>query len=476
MAASATADLGASSGPDEIVAVRGARWYTVAFLVVGSLNYGYALLLTRLLDLGAYSRFAAGQGLILCASTVAVVAVPWVLAQSLARARSNAERGDAIRFAVVMAVGGGIVAGVAVAGVAGQFAGPPTMLALAGSTLLIFISTVTVGWLQGSERLRTLSGLTVGEAVVKCAGGVLLVSALGLGDAGALAAFGVGVLPCLFWWPSPARGGGRVWRSATANRDLWRRAVGIAGVQGLVAVIGATDLVLVTILPVGRSGAASYQASVVLARVPVFLASAISIAFFPSLSRLRSGTTPANTALKMYVIVALPIAAILATAPAAVLSAIFPAGYTMVPTLLRYTAIAGFAVGGLSVATTFFQARDDYSCLPWQAAGVIAYVAALLVGWSLGGVIGFAAGAACGAISALALMVYQLVRRQGPDMLGRMRLLEPLVLAGLLVLLRAHLALWLVAASAIGLRATDRFFRRSGTLEARYSPETNEPA
>ena len=51
----------------------GARWITLAFVIVGLLNYGYALLLTRLLDVAAYSRFAAGQGLILWASTVATV-------------------------------------------------------------------------------------------------------------------------------------------------------------------------------------------------------------------------------------------------------------------------------------------------------------------------------------------------------------------------------------------------------------------
>src|SRR6266851_1778834 len=81
---------------DESVAAHGARWITVAFVLVGLLNYGYALMLTRLLDVTAYSSFAAGQGLILWASTVATVSVPWVLAQGMARAQSNAERGAAI--------------------------------------------------------------------------------------------------------------------------------------------------------------------------------------------------------------------------------------------------------------------------------------------------------------------------------------------------------------------------------------------
>jgi hypothetical protein len=40
------------------------------------------------------------------------------------------------------------------------------------------------------------------------------------------------------------------------------------------------------------------------------------------------------------------------------------------------------------------------------------------------------------------------------------------VLAGLLILLRPHLVLWLIAAAAIGLRAADWFLRRSGTFDA----------
>jgi O-antigen/teichoic acid export membrane protein len=365
-----------------------------------------------------------------------------------------------------MSAGGGLLAGTAVAAVASQFAGPATMSVLAVSTLLIFLSTVTNGWLQGSERLRTLSALTASEAGLKSAVGLGLVAAAGLGDTGALAAFGVGVLPCLFWWPSPPRGSGRLWHNATANRDLWQRALGIGGVQGLVAVMGAIDLVLVTVLPGDRSAAASYQASVVLARIPTFLASAISAAFFPSLSRHRAGASLANRALSMYVIVALPLTTVLVTAPRAVLSVVFPAQYGMVATLLGFTAITGFAVGGLNLLTTFFQAVDDYACLWWQAAGLVGYVAALLVGWSAAGVRGLAVGAACGAVGALVLLACRLVRRQGTGVLRRVPLLEPLVLAGLLTVLHPYPVLWLIVATATGLRAAQRFLHRSEAVDA----------
>jgi O-antigen/teichoic acid export membrane protein len=464
-AAGATGRTG-TSRPDELTAVRGARWFTVAYLLVGGLNYGYALVLTRLLDVDAYARFAAGQGLLLSAATVATVSVPWALAQSLARAGSDAERADAVRFSVVMGTGGGVLASAAVAAVASQFAGPATTLALAGSTLLIYTTTVSVGWLQGNERMRTLAAVTVSEVVLKMTAGLLLVVVAGLSDTGALAAFGIGMLPLLIWWPAVSPGRGRAWRRVAAHRDLWRRALGIARLQGLVSVLTAIDLVLVTVLAADRSAAASYQAGVVLARVPLFVSSAVSMAFFPALSRRRIEAPLVAGAVRMYVIVALPLVAVLATAPGALVSTPFPAGYGLTGSYLRFTAIAGFAIGGVNLAVTFFQAANDYRCVRWQAAGVLGYLLALLAGWRVHGVLGLAVGAACGSAFALALMVHQLIRQHGRHAFAGTPFLEPFLLAGALVLLRPHPLLWLMAAALVGLRATCCFLRPPGAAES----------
>ena len=137
---------------DESVAAHGARWITVAFVIVGLLNYGYSLMLTRLLDVAAYSRFAAGQGLILWASTVATVSVPWVLAQSLARARSDTERGAAIRFAMLASAGSGVIAAVVVGVIATRFGGLPAALAVSGSTFVVFLGTTCLLYTSPSPR------------------------------------------------------------------------------------------------------------------------------------------------------------------------------------------------------------------------------------------------------------------------------------------------------------------------------------
>lgn len=444
---------------DEITAIRGARWVTAASLTVGAVNYGYALLLTRLLDADSFAVFAAGQGLLLCAATVAVVAIPWVLAQALARASSDAARGEAVRFAVVIGTTGGIAAGAVVAVVAAQFASAATTAVLSGATLLIYVTRVTVGWLQGTERMRTLACVTTSEAVLKLAVGLALVSSLGLGEAGALAAFGIAVLPFLIWWPYQPLRGGRGWLGATAPRCLWQRALELGAIQGLVALIAAMDIVLVALLPADGTEAASYQTSVMVGRAPLFLAGAISLAFFPALSRRSPGTPLADSAVRMYLTVAIPLTAVCATAPEAVLTTVFPPGYSMMGSLVAFTAISGFAVGGINLAATFFQAVNDRSCLRRQTLGLLVFVVALLIGWAADGVRGLAIGGACGAVTAMLLLAHRLARVQGLRVFASVPLLEPLLVIGVLLALRPLPAVWLFAATATGAYSIVRFLR-----------------
>jgi O-antigen/teichoic acid export membrane protein len=452
-----------TSHRDEFIAARGARWITVAFVAVGILNYGYALVLTRLLHVDAYARFGAGQGLLLWAMAVATVSVPWILAQSLARARSAADRTAAVRFALLTSLGCGIIAAAVIGLITAQFAALPATLALAASTFVLFLGMPTMGWLQGNGRMRTLSVLTVGESLVKVASGLLLVVAAGLADAGALAGFGIGGLLLLAWLPPLPRAAGQPWRASLASRDLWHRALGIAGVQGLVTVLTVIDVVLVTMLPASRAAAASYQASAAVSRVTVFVASAVGTAFFPSLSKRAAGAGLGNQAMRMYATVALPLTVILVTVPAPVLAVAFPPQYSEMATLIRFTALAGLAVGGLNLLTTFFQAVADYSCLWWQGAGLIGYSAALLAGWWAGGVTGLAIGSAAGACAALALVGYWFVHRQGRAVFARFRLVEPIVATVMLVSLRPFPVAWLVIATGVGSLAAVRFLRRSGS-------------
>ncbi|MFJ8082502.1 glycosyltransferase [Streptomyces sp. NPDC096205] len=460
----------AAACPDDVTTVRGARWVTAASFAVGALNYGYALLLTRLLDVDVFATVAAAQGLLLCASTVASVAIPWVLAQALARASSQTARRDAARFATGIAVLGGTLAGGIVAAVAAQFAGPGVIAVLGVTTLLVYLSRVGSGWLQGTERMRTLSCVLAGEAALKVVIGLLFVAALGLGAVGALAAYAVAAVPVLIWWPYRviSSGQGR-WFSPRAHRELWHRAVELGAVQGLVAVMATVDVVVIALLPADGPATASYQASVMVGRVPLFLAGAIAVAFFPALSRRRMGAPLAANAVRMYLIVALPFAAVCATAPDEVLGVLFPSGYETMGRLVMFTAVSGFAIGGVDLVSTFFQAVNDQSCLRRQVLGVFVFLGCALAGWSIAGVQGFASGGAVGAVAALLLLVHLLVRHQGGGVFSQLPFLEPVVVVGVLVMLRALPLVWLIAATATGIVAMARF------LGHRPSPPDPEP-
>ena len=450
----------AGTRQEESAAARGARWITAAFLVIGVLNYAYGLIQTRLLDVTAYSAFAAGQSLLVWASAVASVSIPWVLVQGVARARSRAEQDTAVRFAMLASVGTGAVTALIIGLIALRFTRPATALVIALGTLVIFLSMVSTGYLQGRQRMRTLSFLYVGENLVKNVAGLLLVLAAGLRQAGALAAFGIGGIVMLTRWPPPPRGPARHWLAAVADRGLWHRIGRISLIEGMVSLFALADVVLVAVLPgVSRDGAASYQASVTLSRVPLYIAGAILTAFFPALSRHATGGAIAARAVRMYAAMALPVAIVLATMPPAILAVLFPVQYGAMATLLRFTAVTGLAAGGILLITAFFQAADDYSCVPWLAIGLTGYIAALLAGWRLGGITGLAAGSAVGALVTLALLRYRLARRDGSGTLTRIPLAEPIVTGGLLLLLRPCPVAWLAMAALAGLRAGLRFLR-----------------
>ena len=407
---------------------------------MGLLNYGYALLLTHLLNVTAYSRFAAGQGLILWASTVAVVSVPWVLAQALARARSDAERNSATRFAKLAGAGSGIIAAAVVGIIATQVCG------------------LSNGARAGLQHLHHLPGhhdqrLAAGPGAHACPLGPCR-----RGEPAEEQPPG----SCWSWWPGWGRPG-HLQRSGLAGSSCWRdgrarRAarIGRGSLRWPTETCGAAP----SASPGHRGwcpcssrstwcwsrcclGIAPWRRATRPARrclgFRCYVAAAVATAFFPSLSRRATGGMIAARAVRMYAAVAVPVAVVLATVPAPILALVLPAQYSAVATLLRYTAVTGLAAGGISLVTAFFQAADDYSCLWWLGAGLVGYIGALLAGWRVDGITGLAVGGALGAAAALALAGYRLVRRQGRGVLARVPLVEPVVAAAVLVVLRPHL-------------------------------------
>jgi O-antigen/teichoic acid export membrane protein len=437
----------------------GARWITTAFVVVGAVNYGYAVVLTRLLDVHSYTVFAAGQSLLLAAAQVATACVPWVLAQALAQARSEEDRSTALQFASLTSSGIGVMASLVVVAISAQFAPRTTTVVLGISTVLIFLRGRTTGWLQGDQRMRPLAALTVGEVLVKVVVGLMLVLACGLQETGALAGFGCGALLLVLWGPGLRRQLRQPWRRIMVLVPLWKRVAGIATVQLLMALLVSIDVVLVAMLPADPSAAASYQASVIVSRVPLFLASAVSVAYFPELSRRAPSTCLEQSAARLYLQLALPVTAVLATAPPSLLGVALPPEYGLVGTFIAVTALTGASVGAVNLLTTFYQARSDWTGIRWQVLGVVGYTSAALAGWALAGIVGLALGALVGALIALVLIGVPLTRRQAPLMVRYTRLIEPTLIAALLVAVRPLPYVWLLLAAVVAVRVSLRFMR-----------------
>jgi len=454
-AAAASRDGGTVLGLPEgggAALARGARWLTAGTLVVGVVNYAYAFLLTRLLSPSSYAEFAAGQALLLTAGTVAAVSVPWVLAQELAqRAGEGEQRRRAVWFATLTNLAQGAVLGAASGLLTTTFAGPAAAVAVAVGTLLIFLSSTSLGWFQGSQRFRAIAARGVVEVATKAGVGLVLVLT-GAGAASALAGFGAGAAVILLGGTWLMRGDyGRV-SGALADRALWQSTRGVAAVQGLVSVLASVDVVLVAVLPVASHAAASYQASMILARVPLFLAGAVAAVAFPMFGAadsspsvlLRSGN-------RLYLVVAVPLALALITAPDAVLAPLFPGTFDQVGHLLPFTAVAGLLIGLVELQTTFFQAGGQYrTCVRRQGAGVAVSLVAVPLAWSAWGVTGIAVAACLGATVSAALLVQAAGRTWPGSRPGSARGYALVVaLTAVLLVLRTQPLLWLLAAGVV---------------------------
>ena len=399
---------------------------------------------------------------ILWASTVATVSVPWVLAQALVRARSSEERTSAIRFAKLASAGGGAVAAVVV-GVHRHPVRDPGITLVARRQHLRHLPghhdhRLAAGPGADADPLRPVRRGEPAEERRRAAPGR---GCPGRGDSERYGAFGIGALVFLARWPRTPRG------DRTAHGGP-RSPTGICGAGPWASPA-----------PRGWSPCSSRSTSCwsrcspatgpwPRATRPVrpwpgcrfYIAGAVAMAFFPSLSRRANGGVIAARAVRMYAVVALPLAVVLATDSGTGLAGMFPDQYGAVATLLKYTAVTGLAAGGIGLITAFFQAADDYSCLRWLRRGLAGYVAR-------------AAGRVAAGRDPRAGRGRRARRRGCAGPAGPSPGTPPRGAAcsrwsrwpsrwpwpGLLILLRPWPLLWLAAAAVVGLRAAARFLR-----------------
>lgn len=447
-----------------------ARALTAAALVVGLVNYAFSLVLTHVLPIEQFAVVGAGQALLLTAGTVASTSVSWVLAQALLEARDRSERRAALWFSVSTNLVLGVAGGGLTYALALRFASVDASLVLGLGVFLVFCSATSVGLLQGEERLGLLAAGRVGEVAVKVVAGLLFVVA-GAGAVGALGGFLAGSLLLIAVGVVIARGDLRPVRGALRLRRLWVPAAGVVGVQGLVAVLTSADLVLVAVLASDPAQASTYQAAMIVSRVPLFVATALSTSVFAVVVR-----DPQNSAAVLrrttvaYTLLCAPYAAALTVMPSSLLGVVFPAGYSL-GTVLPLTSLAGLTLGWVVLLATYVQARSLFRrSIVAQSLGLVVHLVALVVGYLVAGVPGLAAGAVVGVcVSALALVLASPSAWRPAYRLPLGVVLGCIVFAALLWPLRSHVVLWVLFAGVVGVSTALLGLRAVGS--ARPAPD-----
>jgi len=430
----------------------GSRWLMLSTVVIGALNYGYAIVLLRMLRTTDYPSYAAGQSLLLAVGAVAQSAVPWVLAHELATARTDrVRRRAAVSFATLANAVAGATGAVITIGVATRFASGPAQLAIGGSVLAIFVSNITTGWLQGECRFGLLAIVLIGEMVVKIVVGLGLVAA-GAGGAGALAGFGAGALFAVVAGLPVMRRDLKPVLATDRLRKSLRTTLAMTTMQGVLAVQANLDVLLVAVLPLGLGQAAGYQAAAVLGRIPVFVSAGLAIVLFPLLAESEDRRGVLRAAMGTYATIASCVVAALCTAPARLVSLVIPGTFTGSAGLVPLLAAVGACVGVVGLLTAYLQALKRYrTTIPVQVAGVLASAAGVLAGGRIGGPAGVAVGTTLAAATTAILLWASSGGswRQGGPVPVR-SLLPAALLAPILLLLRPHPAAWLAVAVAAG--------------------------
>ena len=347
-------------------------------------NYVFSLAILRLLPADQYTAFAAAQSLLLVIGSGVMAAIPWAMARYLALSGATVKaRREAMHFgfgaASVQAVAASVIT---VAIVLPTGGGAPALVA-GVSAVITSLVIVPVGFLQGIQRLATFAYLRILELGVRVATAITLVVLVHKSSALALAGFPAGgavMLAAGIWFCRsglPPRRGDRV-----LERHLVRQSAGLGAIQVLLSMIGALDTVAAAVAGLGVTQAASYQASALLGRVPLFFSSALSTAAYTHLAAQDDEVAvrrEMSSVVSMYLLVAVPYATFCWAVPDSLLRLLIPARFALAPTLLKFAVTSGLAIGWVDIVSTAHQARGRFrQATLILSVGAIAQPAALI--------------------------------------------------------------------------------------------------
>ncbi len=414
-----------------------------ALALLAPLNYGFGLALAWLLPAAELGVVSVLLTVLLLATTVLAAGFPWVLARTVARADSG-ERPDSadsaddttgadasFRAALVGNVGLGVALAAGFAGVqltTGAIlpgVGTGLTLLVAATIVLVGLSQVLIGGLQGHRRFTAVVTTRIVEVVAKVTAGVgilvlVAASAVGIGWALFLGAAGAAGWA---WWTlrdrmPRLRGALAGWRSFAAAAPM---ALAITGF-GLISTL---DVLLLGALGHGHgvtfAAVGTYQVAAILAKAPFLAGSALSEAVFPFIARAR-GAGEAHgwfvTAFRWVPLALVPMLLVLVVTPGSLIGRLFPAEYADTAGLVRVIALGTLGLIVVDMLIKALLARGLAGAAAARIpAAAIAEVATMVVLVPGHGAMGAAAGFAVGAWVGVAVLAGLYLRHHRPGRL-----------------------------------------------------------
>jgi O-antigen/teichoic acid export membrane protein len=366
-----------------------------AYIATSVLNYGFSVGLSWFFTPAEYGALGVAQSLLLLAALAVGSGFSWTANHDLAASGLNETTRRRFRAALLInALLGLLLAlGLWAAYAGGALllgAGYRVIVPLVGlTTALLALRAVLNGAARGLYAFKAVAMNLVGEVLVKLLVGLWLAS-LGAGATGVLVGFVAGAAVSLLhalWAVRSARlfqGGARL----TAWLD--RRIVGdtlplFAGMLG-VALMLNLDVLGLKLLNQGNRGdelAGFYQAAVVLARTPVFLAQALTLMLFSyaaSHNPVGGSNGYFRLAVKSWVRLLLPGGLVLMLAPQAALRLFFPLRYQQGELALQIAALGGLLLALVTLLSGVLQASGRRSAAA-LAAGLAVAAQLGVLGW-----------------------------------------------------------------------------------------------
>lgn len=376
--------------------IRDSVFMLAAFFLMAAINYAFSVALGWLLPPEQFGQAGVAQSLLLLLALIVGSGFAWTTAHDIAARGTNDQTRRRFRAAwVANTTLGLLLAG----GLWGAYAihwlplGPHyrAIVPLVGLTVILLAArSVVNGAARGLCRFDAIAVNLIGEVFIKAVGGLVLI-ALGTGATGVMAGFVLGAAAALahsLWIVRSAR----LWH----GQGWFDRQVVVVtfplflGVLGPALMMNLDLLGLQLLAPVGQGDqlAGFYQAAVILARTPIFIAQALTVVLFSHVAGsagkqrgMEAWEHGKAMAIKAWTRLLLPAGLTLILAPETVLSLFFPAPYRVASSSLQVAAGGGLLLALVTLLNGVAQATGRWR-QPAAAAGLGLIAQMLvLVGW-----------------------------------------------------------------------------------------------